>query len=123
MAKRGRRPGRLRSAAAGGIDLMQYAVAGARARLQELAHEAGELFRHFPQLRTESPSPWGIMGPAIPRRRGPGRPPYGAAAATAAPAAKGRRRRRRRMSAEARAKISAAQKRRWAEYRKKAGTR
>lgn len=114
MAKaRRRRAGR--GAKRGTLDLMQYAVAGARVRLQELAREAGELFRHFPQLRSESPSPWAIM--PMPRGRGRG--------ASGAPSPGGRsgaprRRRRRQLSAEARAKISAAQKRRWAAHRKKA---
>jgi hypothetical protein len=105
----------------GALDLMGYALAGARARLQELARETGELFRHFPQLRTESPSPWGMMTPTTPRRRGSRSqvravgPPTGVTQVSAAP-----RRRRRKLSAEARAKISTAQKRRWAAQRKKA---
>ena len=116
MAKRGRRKGRVRSVAAGGIDLMRYAVAGARARLEELAQEAGDLFRHFPQLRSESPSPWGIGTPGTATRsRGRGR-----SAGSSATGTPQRRRRRRTMSAEARARISAAQKKRWAEQRKNA---
>jgi hypothetical protein len=53
----------------------------------------------------------GLLG-----KRRPGRPPASAAAVeTAAPAAP---RRKRKLSAAARARIAAAQKKRWAEYRK-----
>jgi hypothetical protein len=108
MAKRGRRKGGARSAASGGIDLMRYAAEGARARLQALAREAGELIRHFPQLRTESAFPW--VGAGGKRTR-----------ASAAPGTRTVRRRKRKMSAEGRARISAAQKKRWAEQRKRQG--
>ena len=105
MAKRGR-PARTISS---GIDLMQYAVAGARGRLQELGREAQELFRHFPQLRAESPFAGG--------RRG--RPTTAAVSTDGTAQPTGRRRRRRRMSKEARERIAAAQRKRWAEQRKR----
>ena len=52
-------------------------------------------------------------------RRGPGSPPA-ASAALGAAALTGRTRKRRKMSSEARAKISAAQKARWAKQKAKA---
>ena len=108
MAKRNRKRGGVRSAASGGIDLMRYAAEGARARLQELAREAGELVRHFPQLRRESSFPWVSAGGRKAR----------ASAAAGTPAV---RRRKRKISAAGRARISAAQKKRWAEQRKRQG--
>ena len=103
MTKRGRKPARA-------FDLMQYAVSGARSRLQELGREAQELFRHFPQLRSESPFGRGDRG-----RRAAG----SASADGAATGQPTRRRRRRRMSKEARERIAAAQRKRWAEQRKR----
>ena len=105
MAKRGRKP-------AGALDLMKYAVSGARTRLQELGREAQELFRHFPQLRAESPFGAGRRG----RKAAASSDADGAAAGQPT-----RRRRRRRMSKEARERIAAAQRKRWAEQRKREG--
>ena len=60
---------------------------------------------------------------AVASSRRPGRPRKQSAGAQATPVEprKGRRRKRRTMSAEARAKISAAQRARWAKQRKAAG--
>ena len=58
----------------------------------------------------------GVLGMGTGRRRG--RPP-GKKAAAAAPAGAGRQKRT--LSAAARKRIAAAQKRRWAEYRKSTG--
>jgi hypothetical protein len=88
---------------------MQYALSGARARLQELGRETQELFRHFPQLRAESP----FAGWERERPRSAAVGTYGTAKPTS------RRGRRRRMSKEARERIAAAQRKRWAEQRKR----
>ena|SRR5687768_1493502 len=59
---------------------------------------------------------------ALMGRRGRGRPPKNAAAVEAAAApAPAKRRRRRRLNADARKRIAAAQKKRWADFRKKKG--
>jgi hypothetical protein len=79
------------------FDLRKYARAGAEARLKEIETEREQIFGAFPELRSG----------AAPSRRG--RP-----ASTARPT-----RKRRRMSAEARKRISDAQKRRWAAHRAK----
>ena len=86
-------------------DLRRYAVLGAEQRLLTLAEEAEQIYRAFPELR----------------KRGSGRGPARSAsrADAQAPAPQGRkgRRRRRKMSAEARKRISDAQKARWARQR------
>ena len=88
-----------------GNNLRRYAVVGAEQRLLELAEEAAGIFAMFPELRAPGR---GFMAAG---RRSSGRQP---AQTTASP-----RRRRRKMSAEARKRISDAQKARWA--RQKAG--
>jgi hypothetical protein len=84
--------------------IVELAKRGAEARLRELIGEAKNLIELFPRLRDsfdrdELPMPFIL-------RKGAGR------ARKFKPA-----RRRRRMSAAARAKIAAAQKRRWAKIR------
>lgn len=88
-------------------DLRRYAVAGAEQRLLQLAEEAAAIFAIFPELRAPGR---GFM--AV--RKGGGAP-RGAGAADGSGA---QPRRRRRLSAEARKRISDAQKRRWAKHRK-----
>jgi hypothetical protein len=85
-------------------DVRRYAVVGAEQRLLEIAEEAARIFRVFPELRE--------------RGRGLDAVRDGRSEADTAGQKPGRRRRRR-MSAEARRKISQAQKARWA--RQKAG--
>jgi hypothetical protein len=104
----------------------RYAVMGAEQRLLQIAAEAQEIFRHFPELRRrgrgfdaavdggQTPSAFrgggadrSLTGDATRgarKKRGPGRP----------------RGRRRTISAEGRRRISEAQKARWA--RQKAGS-
>jgi len=84
-------------------DLRRYAVLGAEQRLLTLAVEAEQIYRAFPELRKGG------------GRSGAGRP--AAAGDEAAPGRGRRRRRRRTMSAEARKRISDAQKARWARQR------
>jgi hypothetical protein len=87
-------------------DLHHLARIGAAARLQELEQERAAIFRAFPSLRGLASAPIrgvtsdgnGSAGPRTPRRR------------------------RRKMSREARERIAAAQRRRWAEVRAKKGT-
>ena len=79
-------------------NLRQWALIGAEQRLIQLAEEAAAIHREFPELRERG------------RRNGPAE-----ATQKAAPG----RRRRRKMSAEARRKISEAQKARWAKQRKR----
>jgi hypothetical protein len=79
------------------FDLRKYARAGAEVRLKEIEAERERIFSAFPELRS---------GAASQRR---GRPAGGSGAP----------RKRRRMSAEARKRISDAQKRRWAAHRAK----
>ena len=87
-------------------NLRRYAVVGAEQRLLELAEEAAGIFAIFPELRAPGR---GFMAGG----RG------GSAAGTVAP----RRRRRRKMSAEARKRISDAQKARWARQRAAGGSK
>jgi hypothetical protein len=82
-------------------NLRQYAVIGAEQRLLQIAQEAANIFRAFPELRTRgfmesSPAKEGAAAPAR-------RPP----------------RRQRRMSAAARKAVSARMKKYWAERRNK----
>ena len=88
--------------------MRQWAVRGAEARLLELAEEIATIHRTFPELRDTSPRRAGRPGPAAIPNDGPdGRIPDP------------RRRRRRKMSAEARNRISKAQKARRAREKTK----
>jgi hypothetical protein len=89
-------------------DIRRYAVTGAEHRLLEIAEEAAEIFRVFPELR----------------ERGRGFDAIGARAAEntgATQEPQKRRRRRSKMSADARRRISEAQKARWATRKAQAG--
>jgi hypothetical protein len=90
-----------------GNNLRRYAVVGAEQRLLELAEEAAGIFAMFPELRAPGR---GFMAVG-----GGGRQRAGTAAAP--------RRRRRKMSAEARKRISDAQKARWARQRAVGGSK
>src|SRR4051812_21241361 len=83
------------------IDVRKWAVMGAEQRLLQIAAEAAAIHRAFPELR---------------RIGGAGRGGRAARsdAGAQADAAGGARPRRRRLSAEARKRISDAQKKRWA---------
>ena len=83
-----------------GSDLRGWAVKGAEQRLLEIAAEAEAVYGAFPELRAR------------------GRPGGNGGVRGVTGAGGVRRRRRRRMSAEARAKISAAQKARWAKQKR-----
>jgi hypothetical protein len=85
-------------------DLREWAVKGAEQRLVELAQEARTIFAAFPELRGRG------RGFEVGRGRN-------AEPANVAPA----KRRRKPMSPAARRKIALAQKKRWAEWRKKKG--
>jgi hypothetical protein len=91
-----------------GDSLRRYAVVGAEQRLLELAEEAAAIFAIFPELRGPGR---GFMA------AGRGRVARQSAAPT------GRRRRRRKMSAQARKRISDAQKARWARQRAAGGAK
>jgi hypothetical protein len=84
----------------GGSDIRRWALMGAEQRLLQLAQEAAAIHAAFPELRQASKG-----GQA----RGGGR--------GTVPATTVKPRRRRRMSAEARKRISEAQKARWAKQR------
>jgi hypothetical protein len=91
-----------------GNNLRRYAVVGAEQRLLELAKEAAGIFAMFPELRAPGR---GFMAAARGGRTGQ-------------PAAEGApRRRRRKMSAEARKRISDAQKARWARQKAAGGSK
>ena len=90
-------------------DMRRYAVVGAEQRLLQLAEEAAAIFAIFPELRAPGRGFMARVG---------GR---GASTATDAVAAPGRKRRRRKMSAEARKRISDAQKARWAKQKAAGG--
>jgi hypothetical protein len=81
-------------------DMRRYALAGAEQRLLELGVEAAHIFRTFPELRSRGRGFDAIGEPGSGEKSG--RTP---------------RRRRRTMSAEARKRISDAQKARWAKHR------
>jgi hypothetical protein len=86
------------------LDMRAWALIGAEQRLVQLAEEAAAIHRAFPELRR--------------RGRGRGRPAASDTSEPAAGAGTGtRRRRRRKMSADARRRISEAQKARWARQR------
>lgn len=92
-----------------GNNLRRYAVVGAEQRLLELAEEAAGIFAMFPELRAPGRG-FMAVGPGGGSRR---------AGASAAP----RRGRRRKMSAEARKRISDAQKARWARQKAAGGSK
>jgi hypothetical protein len=77
------------------VDIRQWAVLGAERRLEEIAEETAAIRRAFPELRGRA-----------------GRSTNSDGSAERAP-----RKRRRKMSAEARKRISDAQKARWAKQR------
>jgi hypothetical protein len=85
-------------------DLRKYAVVGAEQRLLEIAQEAANIFRTFPELRER-----GFMqdSPAEAQQR--------------APEARTPQRRRRQMSAAERRSVSLRMKKYWAERRKRKG--
>ena len=90
-------------------DLRSYAVIGAEQRLLQIALEAANIFRVFPELRNR-----GFMTPGVPGgTRGTqsrsGRPVAGDDETP--------KRRRRRMSAAARKRIGDAQRARWAKQK------
>jgi hypothetical protein len=91
-------------------DLRRYAVVGAEHRLLEIAEEAGRIFQAFPELRARGRGLDAVRGAS-------------AGGGSAAPEPRGRRRRRRKMSAEARKRISDAQKARWAKQKSGGGTK
>ena len=86
-------------------ELRRYAVVGAEQRLLELAEEAAHIFAMFPELRAPGR---GFMATSGVRA---------AEHADVAPSP-ARKRRRRTMSAEARKRISEAQKARWAKQKR-----
>jgi hypothetical protein len=90
--------------------LHEFARIGAAARIKELQAEIASIRRDFPALTT----PGGESTMPSPFRNQPGRPVATHAANVPAP-----RKRRRKMSAEARKKISEAQKKRWAAQKAK----
>ena len=85
-------------------DLREWAVKGAEQRLVELAEEARTIFAAFPELRGKG------RGFEVSRGR-----------KTELASVTANKRRRKPMSAAARRKAALAQKRRWAESRKKKG--
>jgi hypothetical protein len=91
--------------AIGSFDLKAWALLGAQQRLSELDQERAAILSAFPQLR----------GVTTAGGRRPGRPPGSGAAKAHATGA--RKRKRRRMSADARRRISEAQKKRWAKQK------
>jgi hypothetical protein len=83
------------------VDIRRYAVIGAEQRLLEIAREAQEIFRVFPELRGRERGFDGLRaGQSDPEGS---EQPSGT-----------RKRRRRKRSAEARKRMSEAQKKRWA---------
>jgi hypothetical protein len=85
--------------------LTEWALMGAKHRLQQLVDEAATIFGHFPSLRTwaaQNPYPWMNRGKAEAR----------------AEPAPGRRRRRRTMTAAQKKAVSARMKKYWAARRK-----
>jgi hypothetical protein len=87
-------------------DLRRWALLGAEQRLLELAAEAATIHSAFPELR-QRPGSEGRPG-----RSDGNEGPHGR-----------RKGRKRKMSAEARKRISEAQKARWAKHRKQNGDR
>ena len=95
-------------------DINQLARLGAIGRLQELEAERESILRMFPDLRAN-------RGESA--KRGRGRTPAAATAPPQPTAAAPARRGPRRMSAEARKRISDAQKKRWAAQKAKKAAR
>jgi hypothetical protein len=95
-------------------DFLKWATLGAGQRLRELREEITSIYRAFPGLRSTQGrrSAKGSRGPRA----------TGATANTGKNAAGRPKRRRRKMSAEARKRISDAQKARWAKQRAEAAT-
>ena len=91
--------------------LRRYAVVGAEQRLLQLAEEAAAIFAIFPELRAP--------GRGFMARAGRG----GASAPADAEGAPVKKRRRRKMSADARRRISEAQKARWAKQKAAGGAK
>jgi hypothetical protein len=89
--------------------MRSWALRGAQQRLVELQQEMAEIRNAFPELRQKRSSP-GAESVGL-ERSGPAR----------APATRTGRRRRRALSAEARKRISDAQKARWAKQKAKKG--
>jgi hypothetical protein len=87
-------------------DFRRYAVIGAEQRLLQISAEAATIYRSFPELR---------------RRRGAGISSLDATTEGRSQGTVPGRRRRRRMSAEARRRISEAQKARWAKQKAQGG--
>ena len=85
-----------------------WALKGAEQRLLEISEEAAAIYASFPELRDRG------NGTGSPGRGGPGRPRRGQAGANGAA---GPSRRKRTMSADARRRISEAQKARWAKQK------
>jgi hypothetical protein len=91
-----------------GNNLRRYAVVGAEQRLLELAEEAAGIFAMFPELRAPGRGFMsGGLGGRTRQTAGTAKPP----------------RRRRKMSAEARKRISDAQKARWARQKAAGGSK
>lgn len=86
--------------------LRAWARKGAEQRLAEMAAEAESIFRAFPELRSNTGRRAASAGTSVEISQ----------AEVAVP-----QRHKRRMSAAARKAIGAAQKKRWAEWRKKNG--
>jgi hypothetical protein len=93
-------------------DFRRYAVVGAEQRLTELANEAAEIFRVFPELSAHGRG-LDAVRPTTPARTS------GSDSDDERPNRKGGRRRSK-MSAEARKRISDAQKARWAKQKAQA---
>ncbi len=91
-------------------DLRRYAIVGAEQRLLEIAEEAAQIFRVFPELRKRGRG-LDAVGPRGRDAESPEQQP------------RKRRRRRRKMSAEARKRISDAQKARWAKQKAGGGSK
>lgn len=93
-------------------DLRRYAVVGAERRLLELADERATILATFPELRA--------AGRGLVAKNGRrSASPASDAAVTPAP----KKRRRRTMSADARRRISEAQKARWAKQKAAGGSK
>ena len=90
------------------IDIRRWALLGAQERLTQLSAEASEIYKAFPELRSH----------AIGFGKRTGRSRAKLAAGGETPSAS--QRPRRTLSAEARKRISDAQKARWAKHRKEA---
>lgn len=90
-------------------DLRSYAVIGAEQRLLQIALEAANIFRVFPELRKRGFMSSGVAGGTSTTQSRSGRPVAGDGEMP--------KRRRRRMSAAARKRIGDAQRARWAKQK------